>query len=203
MRIQKETVKEECTSAEFQRMAPAKVISMTAQTSSKKALGKKDKYNKLGERIARVDEAFESVEEAAKFQHKVAKALIANKITADFAIQKIAQKIGCDELRAANILEHWVQVEPTYSGTVMTSDEGLDLNFDESHRRSKQLKESALGLLDKVIEAGLIDAEQYQAFENALTAGTVDPWDKKALQDAEDLNTLEDAAEIIASYAEL
>ena len=39
---------EECTSAEFQRAAPGKVIAMNFQ-SSKKKLGKKDKYNKLGE----------------------------------------------------------------------------------------------------------------------------------------------------------
>jgi len=36
---------EECTSAEFQRAAPGKVITMLG----KKRLGKKDKYNKLGE----------------------------------------------------------------------------------------------------------------------------------------------------------
>lgn len=36
---------EECTSAEFQRATPGKVIAMLG----KKKLGKKDKYNKLGE----------------------------------------------------------------------------------------------------------------------------------------------------------
>lgn len=40
---------ESCTSGEFQRMAPGKVVSMTAYKGSKKALGKKDKYNRLGE----------------------------------------------------------------------------------------------------------------------------------------------------------
>lgn len=49
----KNRLSEECTSAEFQRMAPAKVISMTGMRSSKKALGKKDKYNRLGERARR------------------------------------------------------------------------------------------------------------------------------------------------------
>ena len=39
---------EECTSAEFQRAAPGKVIAMDYQLGKKK-LGKKDKYNKLGE----------------------------------------------------------------------------------------------------------------------------------------------------------
>lgn len=39
---------EECTSAEFQRAAPGKVIAMNYQLGKKK-LGKKDKYNKLGE----------------------------------------------------------------------------------------------------------------------------------------------------------
>lgn len=38
-----------CNSGEFQRMAPGKVVSMTAYKGSKKALGKKDKYNRLGE----------------------------------------------------------------------------------------------------------------------------------------------------------
>jgi hypothetical protein len=44
----KNRLSEECTSAEFQRAAPGKVITMNFQ-SSKKKLGKKDKYNKLGE----------------------------------------------------------------------------------------------------------------------------------------------------------
>lgn len=44
----KNRLSEECTSAEFQRAAPGKVIAMNFQLSKKK-LGKKDKYNKLGE----------------------------------------------------------------------------------------------------------------------------------------------------------
>lgn len=43
----KNKLSEECTSAEFQRAAPGKVIAMNFQ-SNKKKLGKKDKYNKLG-----------------------------------------------------------------------------------------------------------------------------------------------------------
>lgn len=46
---EEEDLYESCTSAEFQRMAPGKVVSMTTYKSSKKALGKKDKYNRLGE----------------------------------------------------------------------------------------------------------------------------------------------------------
>lgn len=42
--------KESQTSAEFQKMAPGKIIGMNIQTGSKHAMGKKDKYNKLGER---------------------------------------------------------------------------------------------------------------------------------------------------------
>lgn len=44
-----EDLDESCTSGEFQRMAPGKVVSMTTYKGSKKALGKKDKYNRLGE----------------------------------------------------------------------------------------------------------------------------------------------------------
>lgn len=40
---------EMCSSGEFQRMAPSKVRRMVIQ-GNKKSLGKKDKYNKLGER---------------------------------------------------------------------------------------------------------------------------------------------------------
>lgn len=45
---------EECCSAEFQRLAPAKVKKIVAFASDKKkALGKKDKYNQLGEHRTR------------------------------------------------------------------------------------------------------------------------------------------------------
>ncbi len=46
--IKRDSLSEECTSAEFQRAAPGKVITMNYQLGKKK-LGKKDKYNKLGE----------------------------------------------------------------------------------------------------------------------------------------------------------